>query len=100
MQVQFVVFHRPGPAWVAGVPFREQPGLQAHVDHYRVQAAAGKSFGGGPFLDETSGGMMVFRVGVSREDVEAVASSDPTVMSGLLLFEVRPWFNAHAAFAS
>jgi hypothetical protein len=37
--VRYVVMHRPGPAWQAGVDFREQPGVEAHRDHYAAMYA-------------------------------------------------------------
>ena len=33
--IRYVVFHRPGPAWLAGKTMFEQPGVRAHVEHYR-----------------------------------------------------------------
>jgi len=94
-RTHFVVFHHPGPAWLPGIPMREQPGLKAHVDHFRVEAEAGRLFGGGPFTDDASGGMVVFKDDVEREHVERVAGADPTVQSGLLTFTIRPWFRPY-----
>ena len=92
--IRFVVVHRPGPNWQPGVPIFQQPGLQAHVDHYRKLHDAGKLAIGGPFLDETSGGMMVPATGIGREEIEAFARDDPAVVSGLLAFDVRTWMAA------
>lgn len=88
---RFVVLHRPGPAWQAGVPVFQQPGLQAHVDHYRQWHALGRLALGGPFLDEAGGGMMITEPGLALEDVQAFAAADPSVASGLLGYEVRLW---------
>jgi uncharacterized protein YciI len=88
---QFVVFHVPGPRWQRGVVAFEQEGLQAHVDHYRALLQSGKMVLGGPFLDETGGGMMVAAPGVSGDELATFAASDPAIASGLLTFEVRPW---------
>lgn len=90
--VRFVVFHTPGPAWQAGVDFREQPGVREHVMHYRQLLEQGKLEIGGPFLIEDAGGMMVTMVGVARDEIEAFAAADPAVQSGLLEFQVRPWY--------
>ena len=49
---------------------------------------------GGPFLDETSGGMMVPAAGVSEAEIRAFADADPAVKSGLLKFEIRRWMVA------
>ena len=92
--VRFVVIHRPGPAWQPGVDFREQPGVMEHVGHYAGLHADGKLELGGPFLTDDAGGMMVATSDVSEEELAAFAGSDPAVASGLLEFEVRPWYVA------
>jgi uncharacterized protein YciI len=92
-----VVFHHPGPAWQPGVPVFEQPGLQAHVDHYRVLLQNGQLGAGGPFLDEQGGGMMVAKPGMSHDELLAFAESDPAVKTGLLRVAVRPWMPAMRA---
>ena len=89
--IRFVVVHRPGPQWNAELPVFEQPGLQAHVDHYRKLYDAGKLAIGGPFLDEPSGGMMVPAAGVGREEIEAFASDDPAGSAGRLTGDGRTW---------
>lgn len=94
---RFVVFHRPGSAWQAGVDFREQPGVMDHVGHYAGLHQQGKLAMGGPFLTETGGGMMIATEGVGAEELEAFAAADPAVLSGLLTYEVRPWLVAMAA---
>lgn len=88
-----VVVHTPGPAWQAGVSFREQPGIDAHVAYYRQVLADGKLALGGPFLDD-SGGMMISTPGASLADIEAIAQNDPAVKSGLLKATVRLWYPA------
>jgi len=89
-----VVIHRPGPAWQAGVDFREQPGVVEHVMHYRKLMEQGQLAWGGPFLVTDGGGMMVATSDVSAEELTAFAASDPAVHAGLLTFEVRPWYVA------
>jgi uncharacterized protein YciI len=93
-EFRYVVVHKPGPNWKAGVPAREQAGLQAHVDHFRQLLEAGKLSMGGPFVDDASGGMMIPEPGVSSEEMTKFAEQDPTVQSGLLIFEIRPWLPA------
>jgi len=46
---------------------------------------------GGPFLDPSSGGIMIAEPSVSEQELRAFAQEDPAVPSGLLAFEVRPW---------
>lgn len=96
MQLKQVVLHSPGPAWKTGVDFREQPGVRDHVQHYAKLHEQGKLLYGGPFIDADSGGMMIAATGVTREELEAYAASDPAVLTGLLTFEVRTWYVAMA----
>ena len=91
---QFVVIHSPGPAWQAGASIFEQPGMQAHVDHYRELLRLGKMMLGGPFLDAAGGGMMVAAPGFDGNELAAFAASDPSVQSELLTFTIRPWLVA------
>lgn len=93
-QIQYVVMHSPGPAWQTGVDFREQPGVGEHVGHYAQLHQQGRLQMGGPFLTETGGGMMVATPDMSQEDLESFAAGDPAVASGLLAYEVRPWYVA------
>jgi len=89
--IRYVVFHKPGPAWLPGKSMFEQPGVHEHVAHYRQWLDAGKLELGGPRLDAGGGGMMVPVEGVSEDEVRRFASEDPAVRSGTLLAEVRPW---------
>ena len=89
-EVRVVIFHSPGDAWRQGVPFREQPDVEEHVRHYRQLLEDGRLALGGPFLDD-SGGMMIAKAGVGLEELERFAAADPTVLSGLLRYQVRPW---------
>jgi uncharacterized protein YciI len=89
--MRHVVFHQPGPKWDSALPFFEQEGVQEHVGHYRALHAEGKLEMGGPFLDATSGGMMITAQGVDDAEIAAFAEADPAVRSGLLIAVVRPW---------
>jgi uncharacterized protein YciI len=89
-----VVIHLPGPAWQLGVDFREQPGVYEHVNHYQQLHEQGKLDLGGPFLLPDTVGMMLSSKGVTRDEIELFAADDPAVQSGLLLFEIRPWYTA------
>jgi len=96
MELKQVVFHSPGPNWQAGVGFREQPGVMEHVQHSAQFHQDGKLLYGGPFTDVDAGGMMIAAEGITREELEAFAASDPAVLSGLLNFEVKTWYVAMA----
>ena len=89
--IRYVVFHRPGPAWLPGKTMFEQPGVRAHIEHYRRWLDAGKLELGGPHLDAAGGGMMIPVAGVAEEEVRRFAEEDPAVKDGTLLVEVRPW---------
>lgn len=89
--IRFVVIHSPGPSWIEDKSIFEQPGLQAHIDHYRKLLEAGKLMAGGPFLDEAGGGMMIPQAGLTEEEITTFAQEDPAVLSGLLTFQVRRW---------
>lgn len=88
---RYVVFHRPGPAWLPGKGMFEQPGVRAHVAHYRQWLEAGKLELGGPHLDAAGGGMMIPVASLAQDEVQRFASEDPAVKDGTLSFEVRPW---------
>jgi uncharacterized protein YciI len=90
--VRWVVLHSPGPQWQPGKNLFEQPGVREHVEHYRKLLVAGKLALGGPHLDERGGGMMIPAAGVSEAEIRQFAADDPAVKSGLLRFDVRPWF--------
>ena len=92
--VRFVIFHKPGPKWKNGVDYREQDGVDEHVQHYLKLHAQEKLQLGGPFLLPDVGGMMVTTKGVSQSEIEAFAAADPAVKSGLLIYEIRPWMTA------
>lgn len=91
-KIRYVVIHTPGKAWQTGVDFREQPGVEQHVLHYRKLFERGLLEMGGPYLVTDGGGMMVTTPGVSAEEIQAFAAEDPAVQSGLLNYEVRPWY--------
>src|SRR4051812_13794420 len=47
----FVVFQSPGPKWVAGVPYNEQPEFWDHVKYMEDCHAKGKIVLSGPFME-------------------------------------------------
>ena len=96
MELKQVVIHSPGPQWLPGVDFREQPGVMEHVQHYAKLHEDSRLLLGGPFIDANSGGMMIATEDVSREELEAFAASDPAVSTGLLKYEVKTWYVAMA----
>jgi uncharacterized protein YciI len=89
--LRYVVFHQPGLKWKYGVDFREQDGINEHVQHYLKLHEQGKLQLGGPFLLADVGGMMITTKGIPQNEIEAFAAADPAVKSGLLIYEIRPW---------
>ncbi|MFE5672948.1 YciI family protein [Agromyces sp. NPDC056523] len=89
--VRFVIFHTPGPAWLMGKDMFEQPGVRAHVAHYRQWLESDRLLLGGPHLDAGSGGMMIPVAGIPEDEVRQIAAADPAVHDGTLIAEVRPW---------
>jgi uncharacterized protein YciI len=89
--IRFVIFHKPGPAWLPGKSMFEQPGVRDHVAHYGKWREAGKLELGGPHLDAGGGGMMIPVAGVTEEEANRFANEDPAVKGGTLIAEVRPW---------
>jgi uncharacterized protein YciI len=87
--VYWAVRMLPGPAWVAGKPADEQPGIDAHVENLEKLNGRGLVFAAGPFIDG-AGGMTVLRV-KSAKEAQAIADDDPCVKSGVLKPEVHPW---------
>ena len=85
----YVLFHEPGPDWMEGVAYPEQPGIEAHVGFARRLVDEGRLLFGGPFTDRDSGGMLVIRAD-SLEEAERLANEDPSI-GGLLRVRVRPW---------
>jgi len=90
-KVRYLIVHLPGPLWRAGVSFREQPGVQEHVAHYRKLHESGKLEKGGPFVEGALGGMMIPVAGLSKEELRRFAAQDPAVKAGLLNFELWGW---------
>jgi len=92
--IRYVVIHKPGPKWQYGVDYRQQEGVDEHVQHYFGLYQQGKLELGGPFLLPDMGGMMVATKDISLEEIESFAADDPAVKAGLLIYEIRPWMTA------
>jgi uncharacterized protein YciI len=93
----FVLFHRPGPAWQAGVEFPSQDGIMDHIAFMRRLDEEGRLVLGGPFDDEPAGPADGGPVGIaiihadSMQEAQGLAESDASVQSGLLAYRARPW---------
>ncbi len=89
---RYVVFHTPGAKWQTGKDFREQPGINSHVAHWKKLFNEGKVVMGGPFPQATQGGMMICATNVTHHEIKTFALADPAVEAGLLNCEIRLWF--------
>ena len=94
MEKRYVVLHTPGPNWQKSIDPREQPGIEEHIKHYQKFHEQGKLSHGGPFLDLDSGGMMIAKEFVTRNELDDFASADPAVKNGLLSYTIKTWYIA------
>lgn len=92
----FVAFQTPGPKWVTGVPYNEQPEFMTHVGYMTELQERGLTVLSGPFMKKAGGlagvlddgGMTVFRAADFSEAVR-IGNDDPTVRSGMLNVDVK-----------
>jgi uncharacterized protein YciI len=92
----FVLIHRPGPRWQAGVDFPAQDGIMDHIRFMKRLDDERRLVLGGPFEDEWVGsettpvGMAIIQAD-SVQEAQDVADSDASVQSGLIGVTVRAW---------
>jgi uncharacterized protein YciI len=84
----FLFLYRPGPAWRAGRPMREQD-LRAHGAYHAQLLREGRSFAGGGYVGE-DGGLAIVRA-ATRAEAEAMLAADPAIRSGVFAAELRQW---------
>ena len=85
-----VVFHKKGPKWPEkGLNF-DDPIAQKHAKYYGKLFKEGVVLQGGPFPGQ-AGGMMIFKRGLSLEDVTKLAEADPAIKNGTMSFEIKTW---------
>jgi uncharacterized protein YciI len=92
----FVAFQRPGPNWVQGVKYNEQPGFFDHVGYMTELQDKGLTVLSGPFMEKAGGlngvladgGMTIFKA-ANLEEAIKIGTDDPTVKSGMLNVEVK-----------
>src|ERR1700754_4757643 len=92
----FVVFHSPGPNWVEGKSFNEQPRFMDHVNYISACHDEGKIVLSGPFMEApgglagklAAGGMAIFKA-ANLAEATRLGRDDPTVQSGMLNAEIK-----------
>ncbi|MFE3270358.1 YciI family protein [Streptomyces sp. NPDC059215] len=92
----FIVTQSPGPKWVEGVVYNEQPEFGVHVAYMEEVFNTGNVVLSGPFMESpggvmASGGMTILK-NVTLDEANSIASEDPTVKSGMLNANVTPWW--------
>src|SRR5215468_4827148 len=84
----YLVFYRPGPAWLTGKSVMEQP-LQEHGKYMLSLYMKGSMKLAGPFADNAGGAVLL---DVSDEaEAKAIVMKDPAVESGIFVYEMHPW---------
>lgn len=84
----FLILFRPGPAWRAGVPMRQQD-LRAHGAYHDRLVREGRSVAGGGYVGE-DGGLAIIRA-ANRAEAEAMLAADPAILNGVFAAELRQW---------
>ncbi|MFF2996655.1 YciI family protein [Streptomyces sp. NPDC057950] len=92
----FILTQSPGPKWVEGVVYNEQPEFWTHVKYMEEIHATGNVVLSGPFMESPGGAManggMTIIKNVTLEEATAIAAEDPTVKSGMIYTDVKPWW--------
>lgn len=100
----FVSFQTPGPNWVQGVKYNEQPEFMNHVRYMDELQEKGLTILSGPFMEKAGGlngvledgGMTIFKA-TDLDEAIKVSMDDPTVRSGMLKVAVKMfWVPFHA----
>jgi uncharacterized protein YciI len=84
----YLFLYRPGPAWRAGVPMRQQD-LRDHAAYHGRLLREGRSFAGGGYVGE-NGGLAIVRA-ANLEDARAMLAADPAIRNGVFVAEIRQW---------
>ena len=84
----FLILFRPGPAWRAGVPMRQQD-LRDHAAYHDRLVREGRSVAGGGYVGE-EGGMAIVRA-ANLDEARAMLAADPAIQNGVFAAELRQW---------
>ena len=94
---KLIEFHmgllKRGPKWTAEQNAETKRLLDQHVEYVTSLLDSGKVVIAGPITDNGEiGGVFVFRA-KSAEEAKAWAEADPTVVAGLHVAEMHPWWS-------
>jgi len=84
----FLFLFRPGPAWRAGVPMRQQD-LRDHAAYHARLLREGRGFAGGGYVGE-DGGLAIVRA-ADLAEAQAMLAADPAIRNGVFVAELRQW---------
>ena len=87
-EATYLVFYRPGPAWLTGKSVMEQP-LKDHGNYMLSLYIKGSMKLAGPLTDN-AGGAVLLEVSDEAE-AKAIVANDPAVKSGIFVYEMHPW---------
>jgi uncharacterized protein YciI len=98
----FVAFPSPGPKWVEGFPYNEQPKFPKHVEYISGLHDKGKIVLSGPFMEKpgglagklANGGMAILKA-ADLEEATKLGADDPTVQSGIRVEMKTLWVPFH-----
>lgn len=85
-------------------PNRSQDSQQAnkiqegHMQNIIHLSEIGKLVCAGPFGDDEGGGILILNV-KTFEEAKEIVEKDPAVISGRLIFEIRPWWTDKRTFS-
>jgi uncharacterized protein YciI len=84
----YVFTYRPGPAWRAGVPMKQQ-GLGPHGTYMQSLLDAGRLFAAGGFVDADGGMAIIYAATI--DEARTMLAADPAISSGIFTAEIRHW---------
>jgi uncharacterized protein len=77
--------------YVEDILERRDPFREAHLERIRAEQAAGRIVMAGALGDPVTGGVLIW-TGVSPEEIDAFARSDPYTQGGLVMdWRIEPW---------
>jgi uncharacterized protein len=84
----FLIIYRPGPAWKAGQPARDQPPPE-HGRYLLELYQQGHLCLAGPFSDDTGAALVM--EATDETQARAIVGADPAVVQAIFTYELHPW---------
>jgi len=70
---------------------------EGHLKNITDLSNEGKLVCAGPFGDDEGGGILILNV-ATQEEAENLVIKDPAIISGRLIYEIRPWWTDKRTF--